>query len=146
MQATGLLPGLYEVLGTHFGKAGYRVGGVAALAAAVLIILSPAALIAAVVYGGIQVTSGSVSSDTALRYVYYVVGVLLVLPMSWLLTRPIVWWDNRNHDKQRDRIREYLDEHVLEGAYVVIHVSGDEAAEQWPEIKRRIEEMQQDSP
>ncbi len=45
MQATGLLPGLYEVLGTHFGKAGYRVGGVAALAAAVLIILSPAALL-----------------------------------------------------------------------------------------------------
>ena len=130
------------MLGAHFGQAGYRFGGIVALAAGVLIILSPIALIAAIAYGGIQVTSGSVSSDAALQYAYYAVGAILVLPVSWLVTRPIVWWDRRNLNRQRDKIRECLDEHVLKGSYLALVISGEEAAKQWPEIKRRIEEMQ----
>ena len=141
MDPTNLIPGLGDSLKAHLRPSeeprdlAYWMVMVLNLAAWVLV---AAGAIAAVLYIINNFTDGPVSRDTALDYLL----LLIAFPFGFIGARVIMWREYRSLSRRKADLLQHLDIHArLGGAHVYIGITGEDAAAQWPNIRRRIEEL-----
>ncbi len=97
-----------------------------------------AGAIAAVLYIINNFTDGPVSRDTALDYLL----LLMAFPFGFIGARVIMWREYRSLSRRKADLLHHLDIHArLGGAHVYIDITGEDAAAQWPDIRRRIEDL-----
>ena len=105
MEPSDLLPGLGKMLEQRLGKMGYYLGTVVVLSVAAFLILLPFGAVAAAVLAMSNAFYGPIEANTALRFLYIVLYIIVFVVGLFLLH----WAVKRMSRKLEQRFRRILE-------------------------------------